>query len=134
MIDNTYVGKTVSFNIFNSSAMGGDVRNAKVIGVMGHEPILRLTEENPRDMHNRILPFLPDPKPGSYTDYLYVVLESANKKYRAIGLPWINGSVTVDQETVFQVTIRGKSLSDENVLRRVLISNDFTQIEITTVP
>ena len=125
--------KIVSFNIFASSALGGHVRNSKVVGVVPYSRVAANTGLDPAQLHNIVAPSLPPGSPVTYRDYNYVLLQPpGTTMLRAIGMPWIDGDITVDQEAVISVKIYGHNISEIDDIRRLLIAGGFTQVEITT--
>lgn len=131
-IDTSHNGKIVSFNIFAASALGGNVKNGTVEGIVSWSQVSRLTGQDPAQMHAIAAPEITGGAPASYKDYNYVLIRSSNDSLRAIGMAWIDGAVTVDQEVTFTVTVRNRNLSDEAALRALLLRGGFTDITITS--
>lgn len=131
-IDSSYNEKIVSFNIYAAAALGGHVKNARVEGIVSWQRVSASTGQDPQRDHATVVPSLPSGAPGSYKDYNYVLVRSPSGTLRAIGMPWIDGDVTVDHEVDFIVRVRNTDLSKEAELRRLLIAGGFVDFEITS--
>lgn len=130
-IDSSFNEKIVSFNIYAAPALGGHVKNGRVEGIVSYQRVPQITGSDPAQLHSIVAPELPQGSPESYKDYNYAIIRMPTGTLRAIGMPWIDGEVTVDHEVTFLVTIRNTDLSKEDEIRRLLLAGNFTDFAIT---
>lgn len=83
-LDNNAVGQTLTF----TTVAGEKLRNLKLISFLDAQTLLAIGED-PVAGHRQYLPFIPDPKPVRYTDYLYAKFIDANSVPSYYGIPWI---------------------------------------------
>ena len=131
-IDSTYIGKIVTFNVFAAAAIGGNIKNGRVEAIVKWNMVAAITGEDPAQMHAIVTPEITGGGPASHKDYYYAIIRTTSGTSRAVGMPWIDGAVTIDHQVNFIVTIRNRDLSEEVKLRQLLIAGGFHDLEITT--
>lgn len=131
-IDSTFIDKIVTFNVFASSAIGGNIKNGLVEAIAKWDKVAAFTGEDPAQLHAIVAPEITGGAPASHKDYYYAIIRTPSGTSRAIGMPWIDGTVTVDYEVNFTVTIRNRDLAEEQKIRQLLIAGGFTNIDITS--
>lgn len=129
---NELLGKKLSFSIYNPSALGGNVVNSELLAVTDYSLVSNFTGESPSNLHNIVAPFLPSGVAQTEKDYQWLIVKAPNGSLRSIGVAWIDGVITEDASVTIKVTIRGKTTSTIPQLRAILVTNGFTDIDITT--
>lgn len=130
-IDQSLLGKVVSFQIYPSAIITDEFTNVRLIGLINYEVATGYIE--PASMHANVYPTLPTGTPNDYRLYEYVIIRKADGKMTALGLPWIKeDTIVVAGSTDLQITIRGKSIDDIPRLRQILTTNNFTDFDISS--
>lgn len=124
-------GKFVTFQLYPAAIITDDFTNVKIVGTTTFEGAQ--AHISPQRLHALVFPTLPAGTPNDYRLYRYVLVMRHDNTLTAVGMPWIKeGSVVVHGAMELQVTIRGKTAADVNLLRKVLMENNFTDFEIKT--
>lgn len=124
-------GKVVTFQLYPSAIVTDDFTNVKVVGVTTHEGVS--DKISPVRMHALVYPTLPAETPNDYRLYEYAIIKKQDGTLTAVGLPWVKeNSIVVIGSIELLVTIRNKTADDVTRLRKVLMENNFTDIEIKT--
>lgn len=90
-LDTNAVGKVLNFD----TQAGEKFKSLKLISFLDGATMLQIGED-PVAGHKQYLPFIPNPKPVLYTDYLYGKFADVNGKSFYFGIPWVKeSSITV---------------------------------------
>ena len=125
------IGKVVSFQLYPSAIVTDDFTNCKIIAVGSHESASGFI--SPARLHSTIYATLPEGTPNDYRAYEYVLIKKQDNTITAVGIPWVkDNSVVIVGSIELHATIRNKTIDDVDGLRRVLMENNFTDVEIKT--
>ena len=128
---NDLVGKVVSFQLYPSAIVTDNFTNVKIVATSTHEGVS--DKISPARLHNMVYATLPEGTPNDYKAYKYLLIKRQDNTITAIGVPWIKeNTVTVVGSVELVVTVRNKTIDDVDGLRRVLMENNFTDVEIKT--
>lgn len=124
------IGKVVSFQLYPSAIVTDDFTNCKVIAVGSHESASGFI--SPARLHSTIYATLPEGTPNDYRAYEYVLIKKQDNTITAVGIPWVkDNSVVIVGSIELHATIRNKTIEDIDLLRKVLMENNFSDIDIT---
>lgn len=124
------MGQTISFELYPHNIIGTRFENVIVRGVVDHSGV---TGFNPAIMHSNVYPSIPPDKIiDDFKRYSYLRIELENKTITYVGLPWIiQESIVVSDNRELVITIRkSASLSDQEFVRRMLISNGIQDFDL----
>lgn len=128
-IDSTLNKKTVSFKLYPSSIITNDFTNCVVLGVVSVDAV---TQINPAEMHVIVYPTLPSGAVNDYAGYDYVLVKLASGLVTAVGVPWIiPDTVTVVDGIKIVVTINNQNLDFAGTVRKILVSNEIVDFQIS---
>lgn len=124
-LDMNAIGKTVSFE----TVAGEKINNLKFITPIDATSVLRFGED-PIAKHKQYLPFIPDPKPVNYTDYLYAKFVDADGKEKYYGIPWIKPtSIVENSDVTYLFRVKNASLEKIESVKQMMVKSgieDFT--------
>ena len=124
------IGKVVSFQLYPSAIVTDDFTNCKIIAVGSHESASGFI--SPARLHSTIYATLPEGTPNDYRAYEYVLIKKQDNTITAVGIPWVkDNSVVIVGSIELHATIRNKTIEDIDLLRKVLMENNFSDIDIT---
>ena len=124
------IGKVVSFQLYPSAIVTDDFTNCKIIAVGSHESASGFI--SPARLHSTIYATLPEGTPNDYRAYEYVLIKKQDNTITAVGIPWVkDNSVVIVGSIELHATIRNKTIEDIELLRKVLMENNFSDIDIT---
>ena len=124
------IGKVVSFQLYPSAIVTDDFTNCKIIAVGSHESASGFI--SPARLHSTIYATLPEGTPNDYRAYEYVLIKKQDNTITAVGIPWVkDNSVVIVGSIELHATIRNKTIEDIDLLRKVLMENNFSNIDIT---
>lgn len=124
-LDSTNVGKTISFE----TVAGEKINNLKLVSIPDAATVLALGGD-PVAKHRQYLPYIPDPKPLQYTDYLYAKFLDADGKSWYYGIPWIKPTSIVENSNVtYLFRCRNASTEQIDSIKQMMVKSgieDFT--------
>lgn len=126
------IGTKVSFDIYGSNIIGGNYKGVRILAIATASAF---QEHNPREKHDLIYSTLANPKPQSYTDYMYYLVELSNGKITIVGDRWIKTNTVVKGSTnKIKVIVDDVNSSDIELIQRLLLSSGYkvASIGITT--
>ncbi|MBN22806.1 MAG: hypothetical protein CL678_16085 [Bdellovibrionaceae bacterium] len=130
--ENIAIGSTISFSVYGEQVLGSGFKRAKVQALLDPETAMRYADVVA--MHSQVLPFLPEGTPSSYSGYYYLKLKMPNQTTTIVGVPWIKlETVEVYSATSLQFDIHNVSPQDQDRIRRLLLANNYTQLESRTL-
>lgn len=129
MIDLNIYGKTVSFSVYPVSKLGDIYKSVKVLAIVDYDTARQFTDVAAIAVD--VYPLLPAGTSKQYTDYKYMKVQHTNGSISYIALEWINQStLTIDEDVIINVQVRSTNINTIEMLRKVLIGNNFEVISI----
>lgn len=128
----TLVGKIVSFSLYAPSVIGSGYTNVKVLGITTAS--IAKTFNDIVSQHAQVYPSLPVGTVNNYQAYDYVLIENANKKTVAIGIPWIQNEPTESASSIVTFTYTNLSASQIKELEFINRSNNYTDFSVKVTP
>ncbi len=124
------IGSVISLETYAPEYLGTGYRRVKVLSILDHQDAARYAKI--ATLHATVLPQLPAGTPSDYTELSYLKIRLNNGEVTALALPWItNESITVvDEYRRVRVVIDQVSVEEEDKLRRLLTSNNYSIIEM----
>lgn len=130
MFDLTSYGKTVSFEVYPTSILGTDFKAVKVLSIVDYETARLYSDIN--NLAVSVYPLLPIGTPKDFKQYNYLKIKYSNGDIRCISLNWINSdSIVVHSNVVANIRINLDNIDTLDIVRRLLIANNITPLEIT---
>lgn len=124
------IGSFYNFTLYSPSIVGDDYKNAKVLGILDYDSAIVIQDIAP--VHAAIYNSLPVGTPNNPKSLIYIKLQVSSGEKRVIAMDWISGTPELNTTKDITVKIIGKDLSSIPVLRQLLITNGFTNINIST--
>lgn len=99
-VNQDLVNKTISFETYQ----GARFTNLKLMSFLDAQTAAAFDDVAAKHVQN--YPFIPDPKPQSWTDYMYVKFLDADNRATFFGAPWIKGdSIVINDAPAVQISI-----------------------------
>lgn len=125
-LDNNAVGKTLSFE----TVSGEKYRNLKLLSFPDGATVAALGED-PVAKHKQYLPFIPDPKPLAYTDYLYTRFVDADGKAFYFGVPWIKPtSIEENSNVTYLFRVRNATTEQLNSVKVMMTKSGIEDFSV----
>lgn len=124
------IGSVISLETYAPEYLGTGYRRVKVLSILDHQDAVRYAKI--ATLHATVLPQLPAGTPSDYTELSYLKIRLNNGEVTALALPWItNESITVvDEYRRVRIVVDQVSVEEEDKLRRLLTSNNYSIIEM----
>lgn len=124
------IGSTINLETYAPEYLGTGWRRVKILAILDHQDAARYAKIN--TLHATVLPHLPAGTSPDYTELSYLKIKTNTGEVTALAIPWItNESIAVvDEYRRVRVVLDQISIEDEDKLRRLLISNDYTILEM----
>lgn len=130
-ITSDHLGKFVSFNLYPASILGSSYERVKVAAILDADSASSIADV--ASLHANVYPTLPQGSPSRYMDYLYAKIIHPNGTVGVVGLPWIDGEITIHENIAIRVNIENASMSDIERVRKALIASGFNDFTISKV-
>jgi len=125
----TNIGKTMTFQTFS----GIKYSNQKLVALLDATTVEALGQD-PIAGHIQNLPYMKDPKPGAYTDYLYAKFTDADGTPLYLGIPWTDEDSIVQNTTPnYVITLVGPEQAQVDSLKSMMIANGIENFTIKAV-
>ena len=124
------IGSVVNLDTYAPDILGTGYRRVKVLSILDFQDASRY--EKIATLHSTVLPQLPAGTPSDYTELSYLKLKLNNGDITALAIPWITTeSITkVDAYRRVRVVLDKVSIEEEDALRRLLLGNSYTILEM----
>lgn len=130
MFDLNSYGKIVSFEVFPSGILGSNFKAVKVLSIVDYDTARLYMDVN--NLAISVYPLLPVGTPKDYKKYHYLKIQHANDNVECIALPWINNDTIIEHsDVVVIIKVKLDNVNTTDVVRRLLIANNITPLEIT---
>jgi hypothetical protein len=131
MSSNFQVGSNYSFTTLAPGVLGAGYQNAEVLGIVGYEIALTITDVV--NLQRMVAPLLPAGSPLSYQDYQYVIFSVNNNASKLVlAEPWINtSSITINGGQVITAVVQNVTLSDVQIIQKELTALGYTNFSLT---
>lgn len=124
------IGSSYNFTLYSPSILGNDYKNAKVLGLLDYDSAIIIQDIAP--IHAAIYNQLPTGTPSNPKDLIYIKLQVSSGEKRVIAMDWISSTPVLNNTADITVKIIGEDLSSIPLIRQLLITNGFTNINIST--
>ena len=130
---NFEIGKTYSFDTLAPSVLSLRIINAKVVSVMDADTAAR-SGHDIMSWHERVRSHLPAGYNKDPNTHVYVKFRTYSGEETIFSTSWINMSTLMLTEAKRIIaTVDDVSLTDMEVIRKLLIANGYTNINVTLV-
>lgn len=128
-----HIGKVVSFNLYPASILGTNYNLSKVLAILDADTAMAYVDVS--QLHTSVYGTIPDPnKPvDDYRSYSYLKLQLSNGQTGIIGIPWIDGELTIHQNNTIRADISNVGASDVAKIRTMLIANGYNDAVLLLV-
>lgn len=126
-LDINAVGRTLSFELVD----GQRVNNLKFVSPIDAASVLAIGLIDPVAQHRNYLPYIPDPKPVKYSDYLYAKFVNADGGSVFYGMPWIKlDSIVENTDVTYLVRVRNASSEQMVSLKAMMVKNGIEDFDV----
>ena len=124
------IGSVVNLDTYAPEYLGTGYRRVKVLSILDFQDASRYAKI--ATLHSTVLPQLPAGTPSDYTELSYLKLKLNNGDITALAIPWITTeSITkVDAYRRVRIVLDKVSIEEEDALRRLLLGNSYTILEM----
>lgn len=127
------LGQLLSFDTYAAPALGNNFENVTVLSLLDPQSAAQLVDIV--GMHAAVYPYLQQAGqnvPNDPTQYNWIKIRTQSGQISAIGMPWVNEStITATTNQVITAVISGVTAADVTGVQNALISNGYTQINVT---
>lgn len=126
-LSSTNVGKTMTFQTY----AGVKYKNLKLVSLLDADTVASLGKD-PQAKHIQNMPYMKDPKPVNYYDYLYAKFVDADGKAEYLGIPWVDeDSIVATNTPNAQLTLTAPSQEQLDSLKSYLTANGYENWTLT---
>lgn len=130
MFDLNSYGKIVSFEVYPAGILGSNFKAVKVLSIVDYDTARLYMDVN--NLAISVYPLLPVGTPKDFKKYHYLKIQHANDVVECIALAWINNDTIIEHsDVVVNIKIKLDNVNTTDVVRRLLIANNITPLEIT---
>lgn len=120
------INQTLSFD----SVAGEKFYNLKLVALLDAATVAALGQD-PAARHKQYLPYMAEPLPALYTDYLYGKFVNADGASSYYGIPWIkDSSIVVNNTVVYLITVKNASPSSIDSIKQMMTKSGITDFSV----
>lgn len=125
------IGSRYNFTLRASSILGLSYTDAKVLGVMDYDSVKHVQDLT--SLHIQAYPELPVGTERDASKLIWVKIQTSQGDIRAIAMDWIAVAPIKVTAQSLRVTISGITNDDVSIIRNLLVTNGYQQIQIVTL-
>lgn len=126
------INKIVSFNLYPASIITTTFERVKILAILDADSALAMGIDV-QSQHINVYPTIAeiDRPENNFRSYQYLKLKLPNGDITAIGIPWINGAITIHTNQRVRADIDDVGPQDLDKIRKVLIANGYNSVSLS---
>lgn len=129
------LGKVISFDLYPAAILGSTFSRVKLLGIL--DPATAIGLADIATMHANVYPTIPVPNrpEDNYASYNYLkVKQLSSGNIEIIGIPWIDGEVTINENMIITAVVNDVSGSDYEKITKMFLAAGYNAVKLTIAP
>ena len=124
------IGATINLETYAPEILGTGYKRVKILSILDHQDATRYSKVG--TLHSTVLANLPRGTTADYTKLSYLKVKLNNGEVRALAIAWIRPEsiLSVDEYRRVRIVLDKVSVEEEDNLRRLLIGNSYTILQM----
>ena len=127
-LDSDAINQTLSFETY----AGEKYSNLKFLSLLDPDTAMMYDDVVAKHLQNR--PYLPDPVPTAYSEYLYALFKNAEGKKTCLGIPWIReSSIISNEQPNYRIDLTAPTKEQVDSFKSMLSASGIENFKISIV-